>query len=747
MHLSFLRFNSRWPLLFGCLAATCVLLWQRPLAAVPLALAALMLLWLSLHRLVAGLAVLLALLPVLDFAPWSGERLVSEWDVLFVVWLAAALFRRLPTAAVARPYEALFWILGGLWLLSTLRGFVLGQAADDVWQSQWNSVRVGKGFLAAWLTWWCVRGAVEQQRQACLNTLGLGCLVGLGLCGLSVLWERHVFQRLLYGHNRYAVLESVLDFSGSYRITGWFSGMHVGGTAIDGYLLCAVPLAFYAVTQRHSTGCWWAALSVLGLGLYGVVVTFTRTTLVSAAVALALAAMLALGQQWRLAQRNLLSMLILLLGLLLVMAGGVLAYRLGGYQGLAVLVLTGLLMLVGGYQRLSWLTLAGLAVVILASVYGVWDALRDSRWHQPPPVLQAFRQALGLVAVWAGVGWAGGGWLKRHHQPLRCARLPLVCVAMALALAIGVQSTQMTTRLGQLRQDWHSRTLHWQTVIATRTPDSFVSTWLGEGMGSMARRYYGLLFSQRSLPSFAWSDAEGVTQLLLGANGFPFQQRVALSPHTDYHLIMVIRSDAPTVNVSIAFCHKHLLFSERWQPDCVEQSIHSQRAGWQTVEWSFNSQALGQYGWADWPVTLQLHNYGQHAVAIDRLSLTDAQGREWLRNGDFNQRLQHWFWSSDFDHLPWHSKQLWLHLWLENGWLGVLAFAALWLLGVRRQWRLYQAGDSLPIALLPVLIAVLGLGCTDTFIDEAPISFYVLLLLLAALQWPAQPPQAVTAGS
>lgn len=224
----------------------------------------------------------------------------------------------------------------------------------------------------------------------------------------------------------------------------------------------------------------------------------------------------------------------------------------------------------------------------------------------------------------------------------------------------------------------------------------------------------------------------------LGVNGYPFHQKIPMQPNTNYKLYVFIKSDLAGDNIAVDICHKHILFSDLYQPNCVGNNFISKSVAWERFEWTFNSGNLGLNGWTDWPTTLQLHNYGKNPIEIDTVELLDEDGNNILRNSSFDNKLQHWFWTSDFEHLPWHSKQLFIHLWLEQGWLGLLLFLALIFFAFKRQITLFLSGESIPIALIPVLVGVICLGLTDTFIDEPQISLMVFSIFFAAMQWPRQ---------
>ncbi|PQJ96049.1 hypothetical protein [Chromatium okenii] len=58
--------------------------------------------------------------------------------------------------------------------------------------------------------------------------MSIGLVLGLLLAGLSIIWERLMFT-------------GPFDFSQSYRATGLFSAMHLGGASIDGFLALTLP--------------------------------------------------------------------------------------------------------------------------------------------------------------------------------------------------------------------------------------------------------------------------------------------------------------------------------------------------------------------------------------------------------------------------------------------------------------------------------------------------------------------------
>ena len=118
---------------------------------------------------------------------------------------------------------------------------------------------------------------------------------------------------------------------------------------------------------------------------------------------------------------------------------------------------------------------------------------------------------------------------------------------------------------------------------------------------------------------------------------------------------------------------------------------------------------------------------------VDNLVLKDAQGRELLANGDFSRGLAHWFFTSDRSHLPWHVKNLFLHVLFEQGGVALVLLSAL-IAG--SLWRL-TAGSARDHPLAPATAAALVgfvlVGAFDSLVDVPRIAFLFYVLLLSGL--------------
>lgn len=289
-------------LLVACFAGLAALLaWQHPLAPLALGMGLWVVAVVSVWRPGAWLFWLPALLPLLNFSPWTGWWLVDESDLLVLAVLAGGYARWAMDAGV--PERRLQWAgwrgPGGLgWLclllaftvaLGLWRGWVdaggalpwvqgVGAVLQDGlyagYDSAWNTWRVAKSLVWALLLLPLVQHARAVDPAGASAALARGMVAGLALVCLVVLWERHVYA-------------GVLDFSQPYRTSAWFWEMHVGGGAIDAYLALAAPFALWAVWTAPTPGRWVAANGLLWLTVYVVLTTYARGIYLALLISLA----------------------------------------------------------------------------------------------------------------------------------------------------------------------------------------------------------------------------------------------------------------------------------------------------------------------------------------------------------------------------------------------------------------------------------------------------------------------------
>jgi hypothetical protein len=227
-----------------------------------------------------------ALLPVIDFAPWTGWLTFEEFDVLALAAAAAGYSRwffskwsnkqscdrvnrqtikdrgRVSVASSILVVTFLFSVM-----LSMLRGFDDAGGFQFGWfqgyHEPMNSLRLAKSYVLALLLIPIWRVRMTDNPQQTQNLMSLGLVLGLAATSLTTFWERMAYPGLL-------------DFSSDFRTTGFFWEMHVGGAALDGFLVMAMPFALCELCVGTTIFRRSMVAMVLVLTTYAALTTFSR---------------------------------------------------------------------------------------------------------------------------------------------------------------------------------------------------------------------------------------------------------------------------------------------------------------------------------------------------------------------------------------------------------------------------------------------------------------------------------------
>jgi len=745
------------------LCAGLCLAWHHPLW--PLAATGAVLAW-SLFvawRPRLWLTVVPACVGFLSFAPWTGWVVWDEFDLLLCATLAGAYARRwctgtptLTLAASAR-LRVLLWLLAASTLLGLWRGFDdAGGFAFD-WFAGYgdalNSVRVFKSGLYALLGAPLLVQAWEDNAQQAQRRLARGMVVGLGIVALAALWERAAFPGLF-------------DFSAPYRTVALFWEMHVGGEAIDAYLVLASPFAVWAVMQARRPVAWLAAAVLALLTVYAVLTTFSRGVYFAVSLSLLL-----LGA--RLVHRHYASS---------IAAARIWAVRQGwGLQHWRT--------------RALWLlALAVIAEVVLVLYAGSFmltrlRAARDDlgsrlvHWQTGLKTLHGsadwlLGKGLGrLPASYASLGPAGefSGAVRAAQEPdgsggvNHFAQLagPKTVKRLGGQFAITQRTGAPTT--GEYQISFDARTLHephrdFSHREATPSPrhreadrpwrsmslclhglprfarnDSHAVIARPSGRGDPCRDTFG-----DGLPCFARNDSHAVIARPSGrgdscrdtfGDGLPRR----FAPHGDEPLVhgpysvSAPKQDARSATeLQFQWCERHLLFDGH----CVTSTVALQAGStaWQSVRLPLPPWMAPQGRW----YAPRLHLLSVSVltpgalVDIDNLQLIGTTDQNLLANSDFSAGLAHWALSAQAYFLPWHIDNLLLELLIERGLIGLLLTGALLAYALWVQLFVRGADDALAPYLGAALVGVVCVGMTSSVMDVPRVAFLLYLLVLAS---------------
>jgi hypothetical protein len=445
-----------------------------------------------------ALPALIALVPAVGFATWTGWLTVEEVDLLVLAscaggYAAIAIGLSTPDAGEPRhrPKLSIFAIaLLGLFFASTVIALVRGiDAAGGLrldlfdwsagYDSAQNSLRIFKSFAFALLIAPLLIG--ELRKPGGFDRFGAGMTIALGLGTLIVLQERLAFVGLL-------------DFSQDYRVTGGFWEMHVGGAALDGFLALTLPFAIREALRHPSHARFVGAGIVLALATYACLVTFSRGVYAAIPVSLAVLFVLFARQRLRFDRGAVWVLLAKAFVFAVVIAiCGSIVFRNGGYRAVlaSFIVLAAAIPVDAALRRLN--LSAAVAAVIAALVLAAGGLLVASVLPKGPylifalaffataaAVLHAERSTLPssgayvvgswlwLAAAAADVARFWGGSVALHDSAVMLSGfVVLVLAASRLPKSIWPQCA------ARALDRWHRSSAWAARLVVRRRPGSF----------------------------------------------------------------------------------------------------------------------------------------------------------------------------------------------------------------------------------------------------------------------------------
>ncbi len=338
---------------------------------------------------------------------------------------------------------------------------------------------------------------------------------------------------------------------------------------------------------------------------------------------------------------------------------------------------------------------------------------------------------LGLAALLLAYG------RRRQALPLRAGLVAAVLMASALAVAWPVwQGAFSQQRLERAGADLEARLAHWRAVLAMRDAD-WATAAFGMGLGRYPQTHAWRATGPRAA-TYQWiREADNGYLRLGGGTPLYVEQIVPVRPGLEYRLALRLRSRQADAVLSLSLCEKWLLTSAR----CSFSRIPVSEPGrWQEAVLPLVSGQVGDSPWyAPRPVKISLYNsVAGTVVDVDEVSLRGPDGRELVVNGGFQAGMDRWFFSTDV-HTPWRVDSLPVHLFFEQGWLGLAAFALFHVLALARAAAATWRGDAWAGALLASLLGLAILGSLTSLVDSPRLLLLILLLVGLAARQGARP--------
>lgn len=783
------------PLAALALVGLGVFLSTHPLPLPALALVGVVMVVCLWHR-HAWLFLLPALLPVVDRAARTGQIFLTESDALVLSILLVLALRRAwrgrhgahRRGRRSRADTGFNLGVGRLALLLLLAVSYLAStdwtSFSELWSetarpagyfSPLNGPRLAKGFLFALLLLPFLWRALERDSRGALRALLAGLLAGLMLVSLATVWERWLFV-------------AFSNFSSDYRTTARFWEANVGGAMLDAWLALTVPFLVWLALRVRQPLPAMGVLAALALAGYAVFTTFSRGLYFGLGAGL-LGMFILLAVQARGADRPANTnpgLTVLLLAALAIAFLFPMVFATGGYRGMAAaasaVLLAWLVAPVAAVQHArGWLTavllllpclVLSLAITLLVPkgvylVHGLsvacalWlllGTLPGGRYVDTAPL------ALGSV-LWVAVNAALVSWYWSEGESLLAGSLlvglllavlltvcwrPVCCwrpdVAGGVRVLMGLGAVMVVVlmtgtyypseRFSTVSKDFSARAQQWS--LGASLVESRGELWLGIGTGQFPQRYFWNVEDDLIPGTHQLPIEEGDTLLRLIApryvvsvgSMYRVTQKVASSAQGPF--TGQVRVRAPEGGwLHLDICRKHLLYSQ----GCATHIVGiPQVEEWSEVEFAFEHKDLGEQGVIPRPTVFSIANASRgRAIDIASLELLDARGQNLLRNSDFEQGADFWFFGSDRYHLPWHAENLWLHYYVEQGLFGVFAFSALYLVALWRLARGVAADCAWAPPLAGALLAFAFVGMFNAMVNAPRITLLLFMLLLLAL--------------
>ncbi len=611
------------------------------------------------------------LLPVMNFSPWTGWFVFEEFDLLLLATIAGGWGRWAFNREASRSenatsnWRAMKWVLSALliWnLVALLHGLADAGGIDFDWfygyENAMNSVRLSKPLFFAALVFPLLRLELQRDPSGSSRLFMLGMAAGLAVAVLAVIWERLAYVGLF-------------DFSSRYRATGLFWEMHVGGAAIDAYLVLCLPFALWGLLRAPTLLRWSMAAMLALLAGYVCLTTFSRGVYLAVLVEIAMISGFALSRRW--ADAPLLTWPVVirwLIGAAAILTANVMALVFLGYAGLLAFFLI------------------TLTLLILVRPFTSWAGLTN--WRKKGVAAVAAIFLLEIVAV------AGGG-------------------------------TFMLGRLSTSERDMGGRFDHWRN--AGGLLDSPARWLTGIGIGRSPAHRANAVAGEAFPGNFIVLGEEGnhfarITGPQDGrlAGLFGLSQRLRIDESSGIHVDADLRFSSD-VDFYLKVCEKHLLYEIR----CVSSVVLQKNNG---LEWKHVSIPLEGRFEGDSGVFPRLAFFtvsvlgAAQTVDVDNLRVMDASGRNLIANGDFTQGGAQWFMTGTAYFLPWHVDNFFLEALLEQGLVGVtLLGAALALSALPRR------GDPLVAYLATAMVGFLTVGTFGSALDVPRVAFCLYWLV------------------
>jgi len=365
------------------------------------------------------------------------------------------------------------------------------------------------------------------------------------------------------------------------------------------------------------------------------------------------------------------------------------------------------------------------SALLVAYHWGDWVAARDAAATIAVASLAAGYNVISTRPLW--------------RATRRTTTVVIIAGIAGSLAAIMASSSGVSARFSTVSDDLQDRMHHWKNVIDLASEP--MASLLGMGLGRFPEVY---LLGNREL------DSPGTFQLL--TDSLPAVLRLGGPQKTsDYggllrfgQVIEASAADAPfTFKLQTRSATKGGLLAQVCQRDILYEANCVSGTGrfaesngtWQDMRIEITHGKLAANSWyLARPAFFSISATDpRQRVDVRNFTLEAAGHRSLLRNGAFSSGTAGWFFTSDRSHLPWHAKNLWLGIWFDQGWVGVIVVTLLVATAATRLVRSTRAGVNAALPALAGLMAFLTVGLFDNLLDVPRVAFVFYMVLFCGV--------------
>ena len=306
-----------------------------------------------------------------------------------------------------------------------------------------------------------------------------------------------------------------------------------------------------------------------------------------------------------------------------------------------------------------------------------------------------------------------------------------IITAIALMGVLLSESSFLQKRFFNLSNGYKARKAHWEGVVSIMNPGLQTQlTGMGLGVFPLIYRNKNKIGRDAGISEYIKRKNNLFVRLFAGKD-FYFDQRIKRSDFYPLVLSFDLKSSKPHWEGNILLCEKNMLHSF----NCFDQKIvyEDLRNNW--VHFEISIKEISEFTKTKRPVFLSFSNHvlGSY-IDIDNVSFTDARGNTLVANGDFSNVNNHWFFVSD-NHLAWHIDSLFLELFFEQGWLGLIIFIFAFIVAVGDVFKKVKSKSFLWSGFLASLLGFIVIGFSVASFEFPKITclFFLQFFLLLKL--------------